>query len=34
MGAQTGEAYVALGIPRMWRSQALELMLGAEELAE
>jgi thiamine-monophosphate kinase len=35
MGAQTGEAYVALGIPsHVSESQALELMLGAEELAE
>ncbi len=35
MGAQTGEAYVALGIPsHVSESEALELMLGAEELAE
>ncbi len=35
MGAQTGEAYVALGIPpHVSELQALELMLGAEELAE
>jgi thiamine-monophosphate kinase len=35
MGAQTGEAYVALGIPsHVGERQALELMLGAEELAE
>lgn len=35
MGAQTGEAYVALGIPsHVSESQALELMLGAEELAQ
>jgi thiamine-monophosphate kinase len=35
MGAQTGEAYVALGIPsHVSEQQALELMLGAEELAE
>ena len=35
MGAQTGEAYVALGIPaHVSEAQALELMLGAEELAE
>jgi thiamine-monophosphate kinase len=35
MGAQTGEAYVALGIPpHVSESQALDLMLGAEELAE
>ena len=35
MGAQTGEAYVALGIPsHVSESQALELMLGAEQLAE
>jgi thiamine-monophosphate kinase len=35
MGAQTGEAYVALGIPpHVSEHQALELMLGAEELAE
>ncbi len=35
MGAQTGEAYVALGIPsHVSERQALELMLGAEELAE
>jgi len=35
MGAQTGEAYVALGIqPHVGEQQALELMLGAEELAE
>jgi thiamine-monophosphate kinase len=35
MGAQTGEAYVALGIPsRVSEDQALRLMLGAEELAE
>jgi thiamine-monophosphate kinase len=35
MGAQTGEAYVALGIPsHVNEQQALDLMLGAEELAE
>jgi thiamine-monophosphate kinase len=35
MGAQTGEAYVALGVPsHVSEQQALELMLGAEELAE
>lgn len=35
MGGQTGEAYVALGIPsHVSEQQALELMLGAEELAE
>jgi thiamine-monophosphate kinase len=35
MGAQTGEAYVALGIPsHVSEQQALEVMLGAEELAE
>lgn len=35
MGAQTGEAYVALGIPpHVSEAQALEVMLGAEELAE
>jgi thiamine-monophosphate kinase len=35
MGAQTGEAYIALGIPsHVSEHQALELMLGAEELAE
>jgi thiamine-monophosphate kinase len=35
MGAQTGEAYVALGIPsHVSEQQALDLMLGAEELAE
>ena len=35
MGAQTGEAYVALGIPpHVSESQALDVMLGAEELAE
>lgn len=35
MGAQTGEAYVALGIPpHVSESQALELMSGAQELAE
>jgi thiamine-monophosphate kinase len=35
MGAQTGEAYVALGVPsHVSERQALELMLGAEELAE
>jgi thiamine-monophosphate kinase len=35
MGAQTGEAYVALGIPsHVSEQQALELMLGAEQLAE
>jgi thiamine-monophosphate kinase len=35
MGAQTGEAYVALGIPaHVSEQQALELMLGAEELAD
>jgi thiamine-monophosphate kinase len=34
MGAQTGEAYIALGIPsHVSEAQALELMLGAEELA-
>jgi thiamine-monophosphate kinase len=35
MGAQTGEAYVALGIPsHVGERDALDLMLGAEELAE
>jgi thiamine-monophosphate kinase len=35
MGAQTGEAYVALGVPRhVSERQALEVMLGAEQLAE
>lgn len=35
MGAQTGEAYVALGIPaHVSEQQALEVMLGAEQLAE
>ncbi|HEY5193464.1 MAG TPA: thiamine-phosphate kinase [Solirubrobacteraceae bacterium] len=35
MGAQTGEAYIALGVPsHVSERQALELMLGAEELAE
>lgn len=35
MGAQTGEAYVALGIPsHVSEEQALELMTGAEQLAE
>jgi thiamine-monophosphate kinase len=35
MGAQTGEAYVALGIPsHVSERQALELMDGARELAE
>jgi thiamine-monophosphate kinase len=35
MGAQTGEAYVALGVPsHVSEPQALEVMLGAEELAE
>ncbi len=35
MGAQTGEAYMALGIPsHVSESQALELMAGARELAE
>jgi thiamine-monophosphate kinase len=35
MGAQTGEAYVALGIPpHVNENQALELMTGAQELAE
>lgn len=35
MGAQTGEAYVALGVPsHVSESQALELMVGAQELAE
>lgn len=35
MGAQTGEAYIALGIPaHVSEAQALKLMLGAEELAE
>jgi thiamine-monophosphate kinase len=35
MGAQTGEAYLALGVPpHVDEGQALELMLGAEELAE
>ena len=35
MGAQTGEAYVALGIPsHVGERGALDLMLGAEELAE
>jgi thiamine-monophosphate kinase len=35
MGAQTGEAYIALGLPgHVSERQALELMLGANELAE
>jgi thiamine-monophosphate kinase len=35
MGAQTGEAYIALGIPsHVSESQALEVVLGAEELAQ
>jgi thiamine-monophosphate kinase len=35
MGAQTGEGYVALGVPsHVSEQQALEVMLGAEELAE
>lgn len=35
MGAQTGEAYVALGVPsHVSERQALEVMLGAEQLAE
>jgi thiamine-monophosphate kinase len=35
MGAQTGEAYVALGIPaHVGERAALELMQGAEQLAE
>lgn len=35
MAAQTGEAYIALGIPsRVEERQALELMSGAEDLAE
>jgi thiamine-monophosphate kinase len=35
MGAQTGEAYVALGIPpHVSEQQALDLMIGAEDLAE
>jgi thiamine-monophosphate kinase len=35
MGAQTGEAYVALGVPsHVSEEQALELMLGAERLAK
>lgn len=35
MGAQTGEAYVALGIPaHVGERHALELMQGAEQLAE
>lgn len=35
MGAQTGEAYVALGVPpHVSEPQALEVMLGAEQLAE
>jgi thiamine-monophosphate kinase len=35
MGGQTGEAYVALGVPsHVSERQALEVMLGAEELAE
>lgn len=35
MGAQSGEAYMALGIPpHVSEQQALELMLGAEHLAE
>lgn len=34
MGAQTGEAYIALGVPpHISERQALEVMLGAEELA-
>jgi thiamine-monophosphate kinase len=35
MGAQAGEAYIALGIPaHVSEQQALELMRGAEQLAE
>lgn len=35
MGAQTGEAYIALGVPpHVSERQALEVMLGAEQLAE
>jgi thiamine-monophosphate kinase len=35
MGAQTGEAYMALGVPsHVSEEQALEVMLGAEQLAE
>jgi thiamine-monophosphate kinase len=35
MGAQTGEAYVALGVPpHVSEREALEVMLGAEALAE
>lgn len=35
MGAQTGEAYIALGVPSyVSERQALEVMLGAEQLAE
>lgn len=35
MGAQTGEAYIALGVPpHVNEQQALEVMLGAERLAE
>lgn len=35
MGAQAGEAYVALGLPaHVSETQALELMRGAEQLAE
>lgn len=35
MGAQTGEAYIALGVPsHVSEQQALELMRGAEQLAE
>lgn len=35
MGAQTGEAYIALGVPsHVSEGQALELVVGAEELAE
>jgi thiamine-monophosphate kinase len=35
MGAQTGEAYIALGVPpHVSEHQALEVMLGAEQLAE
>lgn len=35
MGAQTGEAYIALGVPPyVSERQALEVMLGAEQLAE
>jgi thiamine-monophosphate kinase len=35
MGAQSGEAYIALGVPsHVTEAQALELMLGAEQLAE